>query len=68
MIKLQQYSFVCAPHPLQWAGVAAMDADMSPHIAAYRRKRDRLVAGLQDCYDLVTPGGAFYAFPRLPPA
>ena len=27
MIKLQQYSFVCAPHPLQWAGAAALDVD-----------------------------------------
>ena len=42
MIKLQQYSFVCAPQPLQWAGAAALDVDMTPHIAAYRRKRDLL--------------------------
>jgi aspartate/methionine/tyrosine aminotransferase len=66
MIKLQQYSFVCAPHPFQWAGVAALDTDMSVQIDAYHRKRDRLVAGLAGCYEMTTPGGAFYAYPRLP--
>jgi aspartate/methionine/tyrosine aminotransferase len=39
---------------------------MTPHIDAYRRKRDMLVAGLADDYELVRPGGAFYAFPKLP--
>ena len=66
MKKLQQYSFVCAPHPLQWAAVAALDVDMSSRIGAYRRKRDLLVAGLADCYELTVPGGAFYAFPKTP--
>ena len=66
MIKLQQYSFVCAPHPFQWAGLAALEADMSEKIADYQRKRDLVVSGLADDYELVTPGGAFYAFPKLP--
>ncbi len=66
MIKLQQYSFVCAPQPMQWAGAVAMDVDMSPQIEAYRRKRDMLVAGLADDYEMVCPGGAFYAFPKTP--
>ena len=66
MIKLQQYSFVCAPQPAQWAGAVAMDIDMTPHIDAYRRKRDLLATGLADDYELVKPGGAFYAFPKLP--
>jgi aspartate aminotransferase/aminotransferase len=66
MIKLQQYSFVCAPHPFQWAGAAALDVDMSREIKSYRRKRDMIVAGLADDYELVAPGGAFYAFPKLP--
>jgi len=66
MIKLQQYSFVCAPQPVQWAGAVAMDIDMSNHIADYRRKRDMICAGLADDYDLTRPGGAFYAFPKTP--
>ena len=66
MIKLQQYSFVCAPQPFQWAGAVAMDVDMTPQIDAYRRKRDRIVAGLKDDYELAIPGGAFYVFPKAP--
>jgi len=66
MIKLQQFSFVCAPHPFQWAGAAALDVDMGRQIESYRRKRDMIVAGLADDYELVAPGGAFYAFPKLP--
>jgi aspartate aminotransferase len=66
MTKLQQYTFVCAPQPFQWAAVAALEIDMSPHIAAYRRKRDLLVAGLAGHYELQRPSGAFYAFPKAP--
>lgn len=66
MLKLQQYTFVCAPQPAQWAGAVALDVDMSPQIADYRRKRDRLLTGLGNLYDVVTPGGAFYAFPKVP--
>ncbi|HEX7450037.1 MAG TPA: aspartate aminotransferase, partial [Pirellulales bacterium] len=49
-----------------WAGAAALDVDMSEHIAAYRGKRDRLLAGLAGLYEVAKPGGAFYAFPRAP--
>ena len=66
MIKLQQYTFVCAPQPVQWAGIAALDVDTSEQIAAYRRKRDRIVAALREDYEIVTPGGAFYVFPKIP--
>ncbi len=66
MIKLQQYTFVCAPQPAQWAGAAALEVDMSEQIAAYRGKRDRLLGGLAGAYEVATPGGAFYAFPRAP--
>ena len=67
LTMLQQYTFVCAPHPLQWAAVAALDVDMSEHIDAYRRKRDLVVAGLAEAgYSVVKPGGAFYVFPEVP--
>lgn len=66
MTKLQQYTFVCAPQPAQWAAAAAMDVNIDQHIADYRQKRDRLVAGLAPHYDLVAPHGAFYVFPRVP--
>jgi aspartate/methionine/tyrosine aminotransferase len=66
LIKLQQYTFVCAPQPLQWGALAAMDVDMSPHIAAYREKRDLIYNGLKSHYDVTKPGGAFYIFPKVP--
>lgn len=67
MTKLQQYTFVCAPHPLQFAGAAALEVDMRPHIEAYRVKRDRIVAGLEQAgYEVAVPGGAFYVFPKAP--
>lgn len=66
MIKVQQYTFVCAPQPVQWAGAVAMDVDMSRYVAEYKRKRDLIVNGLSDLYEITNPGGAFYAFPKAP--
>lgn len=66
MIKMQQFSFVCAPQPAQWAGIAAMDVDTSAYRNDYRRKRDMLIDGLTGFYDFVLPGGAFYLFPKAP--
>jgi len=66
MIKLQQYTFVCAPQPAQWGALRALDVDLAEYRDEYRRKRDSLVAGLEDLYELVVPGGAFYLFPKAP--
>jgi aspartate aminotransferase/aminotransferase len=67
MTMLQQYSFVCAPQPLQWAALAAIDVDMSDAVASYRERRDRIVAGLTGAgYEIARPGGAFYVFPKVP--
>jgi aspartate/methionine/tyrosine aminotransferase len=66
MIKLQQFTFVCAPSMVQYAGVAAWDYDVFAIVADYKHKRDRLVAGLQDRYEIVAPGGAFYLFVKTP--
>ena len=66
MVRLQQYTFVCSPHPAQWAAVEALDVDVAGYTEAYRQKRDRIVEGLSDLYDLTVPEGAFYAFPKSP--
>lgn len=66
MVKLQQYTFVCAPQPVQWAGAVAMDVDASQYTQQYRRKRDLIYDGLSDVFELVKPRGAFYAFPKAP--
>ncbi len=66
MAKLQQYTFVCAPHPAQVGALAAMDTDMSAQVAAYRAKRDLVCTELEGAFDFVRPSGGFYVFPRTP--
>ena len=66
MAKLQQYSFVCAPSVTQAAGAIAFGVDVSDLVEQYRKKRDYVVERLSDHYELTTPGGAFYAFPKVP--
>ncbi len=66
MIKLQQFSFVCAPHPVQWAGLSALDVDISESVNEYRRKRDFLLRELSLHYEIAHAGGAFYLFVKAP--
>lgn len=67
MTTLQQYTFVCAPSAVQWAGIAALDLDMSDYVDAYRKNRDHSVATLENDFEIdLEPGGAFYLFPRIP--
>lgn len=67
MTMLQQYTFVCAPHPLQWAALVALDVDMSAQAADYARRRDLVVGGLREAgYEVASTGGAFYVFPKVP--
>lgn len=66
MTKLQQYTFVCAPSMVQYAGLAALDADISGHVDDYRRKRDLVMQKLAGTFEINKPGGGFYFFPRVP--
>jgi aspartate aminotransferase/aminotransferase len=67
MTMLQQYTFVCAPHPLQWAAIAALDVDMGPQAAEYSDRRHLILNGLRGAgYDVAPSGGAFYVFPKVP--
>jgi aspartate aminotransferase/aminotransferase len=66
MAKLQQFTFVCAPAPVQHAGVAALDYDVSAIVADYRRKRDFVCEVLAGRFEITPPGGAFYVFPKVP--
>jgi len=66
MTKLQQYTFVCAPSMVQHAGLAALDADISGHVADYRRKRDLVGERLAKAFTFISPGGGFYYFPQVP--
>jgi aspartate aminotransferase/aminotransferase len=66
MTMLQQYTFVCAPSMAQAACLVALRTDMSEQVAAYRRKRDKVVEALGETLGLVKPAGAFYAFVPAP--
>ena len=66
MTKLQQYTYVCAPSPLQYAALRAMDVPMRDAVNAYRRKRDIVYDALGKKFELVKPDGAFYIFPKAP--
>lgn len=66
MAKVQQYTFVCAPHPLQQACLAAFDVDMSAVVAAYRKKRDLGVSIMRERFELASPGGGFFYYCRAP--
>ncbi len=63
MIKIQQYTFVCAPSFAQYAALKALDVDMSEYILAYKEKRNMVYEGLKENFNVVKPEGAFYIFP-----
>jgi len=66
MLKLQQFSFVNAPSMVQRAGLAALDCDVSEHIADYKHRRDLVYEGLKGTFEITRPSGAFYVFPKVP--
>lgn len=66
MTMLQQYSFVCAPSMVQWAGLAALDTDMTAAQEDFRERRDLIYDALRGDFEVQKPGGAFYIFPQAP--
>ncbi len=66
MMKLQQYSFVCAPSMAQVGLAGAFDVDMGDLVERYRRRRDSVLEAFDGVADLVKPGGAFYGFVKVP--
>jgi aspartate aminotransferase/aminotransferase len=66
MTKLQQYTYVCAPSPLQYSALKAMDVPMKSAVDAYRTKRDIAFEVLSKKFEVVRPDGAFYIFPKAP--
>src|SRR3954451_15145600 len=66
MTKLQQYTYVCSPSPLQYAALAALAIDMSSAVAAYQTKRDIAFDTLSKRFEVTKPQGAFYIFPKAP--
>lgn len=61
MAKVQQYTFVCPPTPLQW-GVLEAPASMHEYTQAYRVRRDLIFSLLAPYYNVSRPQGGFYLF------
>ncbi len=69
MVKIHQYSMLCAPRIAQLAAIEALqhgENDVQEMVADYDRRRRYFVRGLNriglDCEE---PTGAFYAFPSV---
>jgi aminotransferase len=69
MMKVHQYTMLCAPTPSQKAAIEALnnsDRDVEEMIAEYRRRRNFLMARFAEMgLPCSTPAGAFYAFPHI---
>lgn len=67
--KTTLYSSNGVSTPTQWAGLPAFNTKsniLEEHRAAYRQRRDSLLAGLNELgLKCETPAGAFYAFPDV---
>jgi aspartate aminotransferase len=67
--KTTLYSSNGVSTPTQWAGLAAFTTEsdlLEKHRAAYRERRDLLLAGLNELgLHCALPAGAFYAFPDV---
>ncbi|GLG02647.1 aminotransferase [Alicyclobacillus hesperidum subsp. aegles] len=71
MLKIHQYTIMCAPHMAQRAALEALrngDDERNKMVESYDRRRKLIVANLNDiglpCHE---PRGAFYAFPDIRP-
>jgi len=69
MLKIHQYSMLCAPTLGQIAAEAALKYaldDKDKMKAAYKKRRDLIVNGFNELgLDCKTPLGAFYVFPSI---
>lgn len=75
MLKIHQYTMLCAPISSQYAGVEALSSEMNRDysqiremVRSYNRRRVFLVDSFRSmslpCYE---PKGAFYVFPNISP-
>jgi len=69
MMKIHQYTMLCAPTVAQHAAITAFDCkkEVKRMVSEYDRRRRLLVDGLNsiDKISCVKPKGAFYTFPNI---
>lgn len=66
MTTLQQYTIVCAPAPVQYAGITALDIDITHYVNYYKENRDILKESLKSLTEFYVPDGAIYLFAKVP--
>lgn len=66
MNKLQQYTFVCAPTPFQYALAEEFNVSNEKQIEEYQDNSEFVYRKLKYRYELNIPEGAFYAFVKIP--
>ena len=70
MKKIQQYTFVCAPAPLQKALLAFLQKEnqmeLKKWVLEYQKKRDLFFSLIKDHFRIPLPQGAFYFFIPAP--
>jgi aspartate/methionine/tyrosine aminotransferase len=64
--KIQQFTFVCAPTPFQYAALETLQTKTADQVKTYKKRRDMVYKGLKDTYELIKPEGAFYFFIKYP--
>ncbi|WP_309088886.1 aminotransferase [Domibacillus sp.] len=69
MLKIHQYTMMCASTPAQYAAVEALQngmADVESMKKDYRQRRNYMVQSFKEIgLDCHLPGGAFYVFPSI---
>ncbi|NOY11705.1 MAG: aminotransferase class I/II-fold pyridoxal phosphate-dependent enzyme [Archaeoglobi archaeon] len=68
MLKIHQYSMLCAPVTAQIGALEALrngEDELERMRAEYMRRRNFFVKRLREMFDVVMPDGAFYAFPDV---
>lgn len=72
MLKIHQYTALCAPTMAQFAAVEALgngDRDVQRMITEYTRRRNFIVSRFNECgLPCRMPDGAFYVFPDIRPS
>lgn len=66
MVKLQQYSYVCAPSAVQFGLVKNIDLDNNQMIKEFKERRDLVYDNIKDIFKVKKPDGAFYFFIKSP--
>jgi len=69
IVKIHQYSALCAPIMSQHAAIEAIRnsmKDVAEMKRSYQQRRNLMIKGFRDCgLDVIEPEGAFYMFPSI---